>query len=96
MVSNQYLIGAGGMVGVFELGRWDITEVAVQAGVVVPVHPLQGGQLDGSTDRQGPCSGPWMSSALYSPLTVSAGALSNESPTDPIEGVAPSSARRSP
>ena len=37
-----------------------------------------------------------MTSVLYRPLTVSARALSYESPTDPIEGTAPISSRRSP
>lgn len=30
----------------FELGGWDVAEVAVQAAGVVPIHPAQGRQLD--------------------------------------------------
>lgn len=34
------------IVGGFSLGRWEITDGAVQAAVVEPGHPFQGGQLD--------------------------------------------------
>ena len=47
MVSNRVAVGLLGSVErCFELGGRDVTEVAVQPGVVVPVHPSQGGQFD--------------------------------------------------
>ena len=46
MDSGQGLVGPMCIVERgFELGRRDVTEVAVQAAGVVPVHPTQGGQL---------------------------------------------------
>jgi hypothetical protein len=41
----------------FELGRRDVGQIAVQAAVVVPVHPAQGGQLDVFDGFPGPGAG---------------------------------------
>jgi len=81
------------VVGGLELGRWDVADRLQQPAVVEPVDPLQGGVLDvvdalPGTRRR-------MSSVLYSPMIVSASALSNESPREPTEATAPASARRS-
>lgn len=36
----------GSIEGCFELGRWDVIAVAVEAVLVEPVHPRQGGELE--------------------------------------------------
>ena len=81
----------------FELGRWDVVEVAVEAAGVVPVHPAQGGQFDVLDGLPGPGAG---RSVDQLGLVVSVHRLregiSKLSPMDPIEGTAPISARRSP
>ena len=46
MVSNQCVVGLSASVGLLELRRRGVAEVAVEALVVVPVHPAQGGQFD--------------------------------------------------
>ena len=46
LVSNQCTVGLSGTVGLFELCRRYVAEVAVEALVVVPVHPAQGGEFD--------------------------------------------------
>ena len=46
MVSNQCVVGLSASVGLLELRGWGVAEVAVEALVVVPVHPAQGGEFD--------------------------------------------------
>lgn len=61
----------------------------------VPVHPGEGGQLDIVDDAPGSLVG----SADQLGLVPAVDRLrqgANESPTDPIDGTAPSSTRRSP
>ena len=41
----------------FELGGWQVPEVAMQAAGVVPVHPAQGGQLEVLDGLPGPAAG---------------------------------------
>ena len=45
MVSNQCTVGLLGSVGGFDLCGWGVAEVAVEALVVVPVDPGQGGEF---------------------------------------------------
>ena len=42
----------------FELGRWDVTEVAVEAFGVVPVHPAERRELDIGDGLPRPLTGP--------------------------------------
>ena len=80
----------------FELCWGYVVEVAVQPAGVVPVDPAQRGQLDIGDGFPRPGSrGPVDQFGLV-PFTVSARALSKLSPTVPIDGAAPISARRSP
>ncbi len=46
MVSNQYVVGLSGSVGLLELCGRGVAEVAVEALGVVPVDPAQGGEFD--------------------------------------------------
>ena len=81
------------IVGGLELGRRDVADGLQESAVVEPVDPLQGGVLDLVEALPGPRRR--ISSALYSPMIVSARALSNESPREPTEVTAPASANRS-
>jgi hypothetical protein len=62
------------VVGRFELGRWDVAVVRVEAVVVEPVDPL-GGRVFDVVDGA-PRTRCLISSVLYKPLIVSAKALS--------------------
>jgi hypothetical protein len=82
----------------FELGGWDVAEVAVEAGGVVPVNPAQGGQLDVFDGLPRPAAG---GSVDQLGLVVAVDGFGQSvvetlSPMVPIEGTAPISARRSP
>ena len=58
MDSDQGLVGPLCIVELgFELGRRNVSEVAVEAAGVVPVHPPQGGQLDVLDGLPGPAAG---------------------------------------
>jgi hypothetical protein len=59
---------------------------------VVPVHPGKRRELDVFDRPPRPSPGRLINSVLYRPFVASA----NASPTDPTDGVAPSSAERSP
>ncbi len=73
-----------------DLGGWDIPERLAQPPVVEPVHPVEGRQLDAANVAIR--SNRSITSALWSPVTVSAGALPHGSPTLPTEGSMPASA----
>ena len=81
------------MVGGLEFGRRDVAAGRMQPPGVPEGDPLGGGELD-LLDRS-PGALRLISSALYRPLTVSAKALSYESPREPTEPTASASARRS-
>ena len=54
MDSDQGLVGPFcGVERLLELCLWDVVEVAVQAVVVVPVDPAEGGELDVVKGRPG-------------------------------------------
>ena len=76
-----------------ELGRREVANGLQEPAVIEPVDPLQGGVLDVVEALPGPRRR--ISSVLYSPMIVSARALSNESPREPTEVTAPASASRS-
>ncbi len=66
---------------------------------VVPMHPVGGEQLHVGQAVQGPRRNGESSrtaSCSYSPMVVSANALSKASPTAPIDGTRPDAARVSP
>ena len=79
--------------GLFEFHWWDVTERAVEATRVVPVDPLEHGQLDLLDAAPRAVAGDQLS--LNNPIVVSARALSKLSPREPTDGVAPASASRS-
>ena len=99
MGSNQGVVGLVGSVErCFELWWWHVTGVAVEPRRVVPVHPAERRELDvvDGLPRPSGLGGSVDQIGLVDPLTVSASALSNESPTVPIDGTAPISATCSP
>jgi hypothetical protein len=59
---------------VFVLSWWPVAQAGVEPVLVVPVDPVQRGQLESSTPRQGPSGR--THSVLYKPISVSAWALS--------------------
>lgn len=80
------------IVSFLRFGRRHVPEQAEQATVVIPVHPFERREFKACSvrhDRR--CT----TSALYSPLIVSASALSYESPTLPADGCTPESTKRS-
>jgi len=62
LVSNRFSVGLLGSVGHLEFCRGDVAEVAVEALVVVPVHPRQGGEFDVAGAAPGAPVGPRISS----------------------------------
>jgi hypothetical protein len=81
------------MIGLLELGRRDVAERFEQAARVVPRDPLQGRELDVLQALPGPP--PVDLLGLDNPITVSASALSYESPVLATDSSIPASARRS-
>ncbi len=81
------------MVGLLELGRRNVAERFEQAAAVEPRDPLQRRELDVLEPLHGPRRR--ITSVLYNPITVSASALSYESPELPTDGSMPASASRS-
>jgi hypothetical protein len=81
------------MIGLLELGRGHVPARGEQAAIVVPRDPLEGRELDVLEPLPGPP--PIDLSVLNNPITVSASALSYESPALPTEGSMPASAKRS-
>jgi len=77
----------------FGLGRRDVADGLEQASMVEPVDPVEGGELTVSSERQGPRRR--ITSVSSSPITLSARALSQRSPTLPTDGSMPASASRS-
>ena len=75
------------------LDRCQVVAGGVQPAVVVPVDPLQRGQLDVVEPLPGPA--PADELGLEQPDVVSARALSSASPTVPTLGAAPAAANRS-
>ncbi len=71
---------------------WDVADRAVQPALVEPLDPRRVASSTCSAVRHGPRRP--ISSALYSPLTASASALSKLSPREPTEATAPSAASR--
>ena len=74
---------------------WKISEEAVEAIVVVPVHPVECGLLNVREGREGAgLEGRSVADRFVfkGPITVSAAALSYASPTLPIKAVRPSRA----
>jgi len=89
-------LGEGGVVtvvGLLELGWWDVAAGLEQAPVVEPVEVFQGGDLDLLDGAPRPAG--LISSVLNNPITDSARALSKASATEPTEGSMPAWARRS-
>jgi hypothetical protein len=78
---------------VFVLGGRDVADLAVQAGLVVSIDPVDDGGLKLGPGPPRPVQLDQL--ALKVPLRASAMALSYESPTDPIEAAMPASVRRS-
>ena len=63
--------GVLGVVGGLVLDRWDMAGLTVEPGVVVPVHPLGGGDLD-SAQRLPRVVGPDRSGGpLFLPMSLS-------------------------
>jgi len=81
------------VVRVLEFDGWDVAAGLEQAAVVEPVDVLQSGDLDLLDRPPGPAGLDQF--GLEQPITDSASALSNASPTDPIDESIPASARRS-
>ena len=88
------------VVGGFDFGWGDVVALVVEAFLVEPADLFAGGDLEVVEGPPMAAVGrergrvAW-SSVLNSPMTDSAMALSNESPTVPIDGEAPTSSRRS-
>ena len=68
----------------------------MEASGVVPVHPSQCGEFDVFDGAPWPSVGSSDQFGLVEPVDRLGEGVDYESPTDPIEGRAPSSARRSP
>jgi hypothetical protein len=95
--SDQGLVGPRVIVERgFEFCGWDVSEVAVEAGGVVPVHPPEGGQFDvfDGLPRAGAGRSVDQLGLVVSVDRLGEGVV--EAPTVPIEGTAPISASRSP
>ncbi len=80
------------VVVVLELGGRDESDFAVEAAVIEPVDVLSDGDLEVVDAPPGALVADEF--GLEQELNASARALSNESPTVPMEGTAPSSASR--
>ena len=96
MDSNQLLVGLLGSVGRLELGRRHVVEVAVQPLVVVPVDPAEGGELHVLDRLPGSLCGSPDELGLVEGVDRLGEGVVIASPTVPMEGTAPISARRSP
>src|SRR4029453_449142 len=85
----------GSIVGGFVLGRGPHAKGGMQPAVVVPVDPGHGRVLGVGQGLEWPVvEGPGRThSVLYNPMIDSISALSSASPTEPTEGVMPSSCR---
>jgi hypothetical protein len=81
------------LVGLLELGRRHVAERFEQAAAVVPRDPLERRELDVLEPL--PRSATMISSVLNNPITLSASALSYESPVLPTDGSMPAWANRS-
>jgi hypothetical protein len=82
-----------GIVARLGLGGRDVPDRLEEALRVEPGDPFEGGELHLLRERQGPRRR--ITSVLNNPITVSASALSYESPTLPTDGLIPASSSRS-
>ena len=62
------VVGERSVVSGFELGRWHVAEVAVEAFGVVPVHPAERRELDVLDGLPGSLSGPADELGLVEPV----------------------------
>jgi len=96
-LGQDLVVLAGSVEPCFELGGWDVREVAVEARGVVPVHPSEGRELDLFDGLPGPGAGGSADQLGFLVAVHRLGQRVVERVADRSDrGVAPISANRSP